>query len=96
MPIDFDAEKNAWNIAERGLSFERVAELDWGTALLVEDERRDYGEPRIRVFALLDGRLHIAVVTPREDALRVISFRRANRKEARIYAQFQKTRSRTP
>ena len=63
---------------------------------LTEDERRDYGEPRIRVFALLDGRLHIAVVTPREDALRVISFRRANRKEARIYAQFQKTRSRTP
>jgi hypothetical protein len=60
-----------------------VAELDWRTALLVEDERRDYGEPRIRVFALRDGRLHIAVVTPREDALRVISFRRASRKEAK-------------
>lgn len=60
-----------------------MAELDWRTALLVEDERRDYGEPRIRVFALRDGRLHIAVVTPREDALRVISFRRASRKEAK-------------
>jgi uncharacterized DUF497 family protein len=58
VPITFDAEKNARNIVERGLSFERVAALDWRTALLVEDERRDYGEPRIRVFALFDGRLH--------------------------------------
>jgi hypothetical protein len=29
MAITFDPEKNARNIAERGLSFERVAELEW-------------------------------------------------------------------
>jgi len=28
MAVTFDPEKNARNIAERGLSFERVAELD--------------------------------------------------------------------
>jgi uncharacterized DUF497 family protein len=44
------------------------------------DARRDYGEPRLRVMARLDGVLRAAVVTPRGEDLRVISFRRANRR----------------
>lgn len=55
MAITFDPEKNARNIAERGLSFERVAELEWDTAVIAEDTRCDYGEPRLLVMALLDG-----------------------------------------
>jgi uncharacterized protein len=85
--ITFDPEKNARNIAERGLSFERVAELEWDKAVIAEDTRCDYGEPRLRVMALLDGRLHTAVVTPRGEDLRVISFRRANRREVRLYGK---------
>jgi hypothetical protein len=85
MAITFDPVKNARNIAERGLSFERVADLDWETAVITEDRRRDYGEPRLRVMACLDGRLHAAVMTPRGRDLRVISFRRANRREAGLY-----------
>ena len=34
MPIVFDPAKNERNIAERGLSFERVADLDRGSALM--------------------------------------------------------------
>ncbi len=85
MAITFDPAKNARNIAERGLSFERVADLEWATAVVIEDRRHDYGEPRLRVMARLDGRLHAAVVTPRGEDLRVISFRRANRREVRLY-----------
>jgi hypothetical protein len=48
--VTFDPEKNAKNIAERGLSFERVAEFDWDAALIAEDIRRDYGETRLRVM----------------------------------------------
>ena len=70
-----------------GLSFVRVAELDWDTALVVEDTRRDCGETRLLVMALLDGRLHAAVVTPRGEDLRVISFRRANGREVRLYGE---------
>jgi uncharacterized DUF497 family protein len=40
--ISFDPAKNERNIAERGLSFERVGEMDWLTAIAVEDTRRDY------------------------------------------------------
>ena len=87
MAITFDPAKNAQNLAERGLSFERVADLDWETAVVIEDIRRDYGEPRLRVMARLDGRLHATVVTPRGEDLRVISFRRANRREVRRYGE---------
>ena len=69
MAVTFDLAKNAKNIAERGLSFERVAELDWDT-VIGED---DYGEPRLLVMARLDGRLHAAVVTPRGEDLHVTS-----------------------
>lgn len=86
MRITFDPARNEKNIDERGLSFERAAELEWDTALVREDTRRDYGETRLRALALLQGRLHAIVVTPRaDDELRVISFRKANRKEERLY-----------
>ncbi len=52
-----------------------------------EDARRDYGETRLRVLALLDGRLHAAVVTPLGEDLRVIRFRAANRKEVKLYGK---------
>ena len=51
MRITFDPAKNARNIEERGLPFELVAQLDWETAVAVEDTRKDYGERRLRVLA---------------------------------------------
>jgi uncharacterized DUF497 family protein len=69
------------------LAFERVADLDWETAVAREDTRKDYGERRVLVMARLDGRLHVAVVTRRGNAMHVISFRKANRKEVRWYEQ---------
>ena len=87
MRIIFDPGKNKRNIAERDLAFERVAELDWEAAIAPEDNCRDYGERRVRVLAMLDRRLHVAILTYREDATHVISFRKANRKEVRFYEQ---------
>jgi uncharacterized protein len=87
MRVTFDPAKNAKNIAERGLPFERVAELAWETAVLQEDRRKDYGETRVRVLARLGQRLHVAVITMRGDAVHVISFRRPNRKEVEWYEQ---------
>jgi uncharacterized DUF497 family protein len=83
--ITFDPAKNARNITERGLDFALVADLEWETATSTEDTRKDYGERRLRVFAKLKGRLHVAIVTYRQDAVHVISFRKANPKEIRRY-----------
>jgi uncharacterized protein len=83
----FDFAKSARDAAERGLPFDRVADMDWKNAYIVEDTRRDWGEPRYKAFAMMDGCLHIAVFTPREDTIRIISLRRASRQEERLYDQ---------
>jgi uncharacterized protein len=87
MAFAFDPDKSARNAAGRGLPFELVERLEWETALVVEDIRKDYGETRLQVLALMDGRLYAVVVTPRGENLRVISFRKANRKEAIRYGE---------
>jgi len=83
--IVFDPDKNARNIRERKLSFERVKDFDFETALIRVDDRHDYGELRFRAFGFLDGRLHVLVFTERGEDLRVISLRKANRAELRKY-----------
>jgi uncharacterized DUF497 family protein len=45
MAVTFDPDKNARKFAERRLSFERVADLDWHMAVIIADTRRDCGEP---------------------------------------------------
>jgi len=85
--LDFDPAKNARNIRERGISFERFADMDLETAVAVEDARTDYGERRVRLFGRIDDRLHVAVITYRGDKVRVISLRRANDREERKYAK---------
>lgn len=52
-------------IAERGLSFERLAEMDWDAALMAEDMRHDYGEQRLRYLCLARWSAAYAVVTAR-------------------------------
>lgn len=86
MRITIDPNKNARNVAERSLSFERVADLDWETVVAVEDDRKDYGERRVRVIGRIGPRLHVAVITYRGDAMHVISFRKANSREIKRYA----------
>jgi uncharacterized DUF497 family protein len=87
MRLTFDPIKNARNLAERGLPFELVAEIEWETVALEDDTRKDYGERRVRVLGMIGERLHAAVITYRDDAVHVISFRKANRKEVRLYGQ---------
>jgi len=83
--IEFDAAKNERNIRERGLSFERAADFDFETAIILADNRRSYGEQRMRALGLIEGRLHALVYTIRGERLRVISLRRANVRETRMY-----------
>ena len=86
-PVEFDRAKSAANFRQRGISFERFADMNWNTAISVDDTRFDYEERRIVVFGSIDGELHVAVVTPRGEGTRVISLRRANRREQRTYAK---------
>jgi uncharacterized DUF497 family protein len=61
MKITFDPAKNAQNIAMRGISFEMAARFEWGCALVVKDDRADYGEDRYQALGVIEGRLHMLV-----------------------------------
>ena len=87
MRLGFDPAKSARNVAERGLAFDRVAELEWETAIVVEDDRRDYGERRLRAFLYGGGKPYVVVYTMRGPVRWIISFRRAREAEGRRYAQ---------
>jgi uncharacterized DUF497 family protein len=90
MKLEFDPEKSARNVRERGLPFDSVEDFDFETALFTIDERQDYGETRMRAFGYLNGRLHALVFKPIPGGLRIISLRRANSREVKRYEQAQK------
>lgn len=87
MEVSFDLIKNTLNIELRGLSFERAAEFEFATAWIVVDDRKDYGETRYRAIGFLSERLHALVFTETQCGIRVISFRKANQREERLYEQ---------
>ncbi len=58
-----------------------------GTALTREDTRQNYGERRFVTIGLIDGVVHVVVHTQREYADRIISVRKANRRERKLYVE---------
>ena len=85
MEISFDSAKNVLNIELRGLSFERAADFEFETALFSQDLRHDYGEVRMRALGWLDKRMHALVFVETKLGIRVVSFRKANKREVSIY-----------
>ncbi len=93
MKIEFDSAKNERNIQERGISFLDAELFDFDTAILVEDLRKDYGEKRLVAYGYIANRLHVLCFKPLDvDTLnalciRVISLRKANKREEKFYAK---------
>jgi uncharacterized protein len=87
MRITFDPRKNAANIVNRQLPFTEVADFDWTSATIIEGDRKNYPEQRFVATGYLGGRLHVLCFTPIEDGIRVISFRKANHREARKHGK---------
>ena len=56
-----------------------------GGTLTVEDDRRGYGENRLITVGYLDGTMVVLVRTPRDEALRIISMRKVNDRERKLY-----------
>ena len=85
MEITYDQAKNKRNLVDRNLSFEEVVEFEFEGARLSIDERKNYGEIRIRAIGFLRCRLHTLVFTETDKGIRVISFRKANKREVAVY-----------
>jgi len=97
----WDQRKSDRNLVERGFDFEFATLIFSGPTLERPDERRDYGECRIVALGVADG-IHLVVVyTDRmiEGSLierRIISARKANRKERIAYGAAAKTKATKP
>ena len=85
MRIEFDPAKDATNRAKHGVSLMQTLALDWESALARVDDRRDYGETRMLAFVEHGGTLYHVVFVERGPAKRIISLRRANRREVKKY-----------
>ena len=87
MRIEFDPAKDAANRAKHGVSLALAGELDWEAALVWIDERFEYSELRMIALAPKAEILYCVAFVDRGSARRIISLRRANRREVKHYVQ---------
>ena len=87
MQFDFDSGKDATNLSKHGLSLAAAAELSWDAALVWIDDRADYGEVRMVALAPIGDILYFVAFVDRESTRRIISLRRANRREVNHYVK---------
>ncbi len=85
MDFDFDPDKDAINLSKHGFSLAAAAHLSWDAALVWIDDRADYGEVRMVALAPLGDTLLFVAFVDRESSRRIISLRRANRREINHY-----------
>lgn len=84
--FEWDEQKRRGNLQKHGIDFRRiVGAFHSDQRIVFRDQKRDYGEERFILLCPMNGvLLHIAFTT-RGDAIRIISARRANRRERRTY-----------
>jgi uncharacterized DUF497 family protein len=84
--LEFNKVKRDKTLYERGLDFARANEIFAGFHFTGQDNRESYEEHRFITVGYLDERLIVLVWTPRGEARRIISMRKANDREKAIYS----------
>lgn len=87
MNYEFDPAKDESNLDKHGLPLTDADGFEWETAVVREDARRQYAEPRFQATGYIGSRLHVMVFCIRADAVRVIGLRKANKREEKSYAK---------
>lgn len=86
MHIVFDPAKREATLRDRHLDMARAGEVFLGPSETRADDRRDYGEARYITIGFLEERMIVLVWTRRDPDVRIISMRKANEREQKIYA----------
>ena len=85
MQYDWDENKRVANLVRHKVDFADAIDFEWDTALETVDDRFDYGEERWVALGLIGKQLHVMVYTFRADKIRIISLRKANKRERSHY-----------
>ncbi len=84
--LEWDEVKRQRNIVWRALDFADAGEIFNGKQVTKIDVRKYYGELRYIALGMLKARLVVVVYTERyPNILRIISFRKANKRELKYY-----------
>ena len=84
MEFEFDPAKNKANLEKHGIGFDEAKAL-WLDVDALERPARNEGEVRKMLVSKYGGKLWAAIFTEREDKVRIISVRRAHKKEETLY-----------
>ncbi|MEN8007844.1 MAG: BrnT family toxin [Candidatus Krumholzibacteriota bacterium] len=84
MQFEFDQEKSQTNQEKHGIDFIE-AQLLWLDDMLLEIPARTTDEPRFLIIGKIGNKHWSAVVTYRQDRVRIISVRRSRKEEVEIY-----------
>lgn len=88
MAFEWDEDKNRINIGKHGVSFETAKRIFEGPVLSWTDDRKEYGEVRLRSIGPVDGIAILTVIhTDRSGKTRIISARPADRTERKRYEE---------
>jgi len=87
MQIEFDPAKRHETLLHRGLDFADCQQAFAGVSYTFEDARKGYGEQRFITWARMHERVVVIVWTPQGEARRIISLRKANERETKIFQQ---------
>ena len=93
MRFEWDDDKQEENLRKHGLDFADAEAVFQYLRFTWLDTREDYGEDRWYSLGMLQGRVVVLVYTERPpDVIRVISLRKATRREQTQYDQFLQNR----
>lgn len=86
MEFEWDDAKAESNLRKHGVAFEDARAVFGDERVIVRtDNRWNYGELRLEALGMVDARLHVVVFTFREETCRIISARKANKREQKRY-----------
>lgn len=87
MRFEWNNEKFIANFKKHGLSFRDAWNIFLGERYTFVDTRFDYGEKRYITLGNLQGREVVVVHTYRDNIIRIISMRKANEREKKIFGE---------
>ena len=83
--FSWDETKRRANIRKHGIDFADAEKVFRGFTLTAEDDREAYGERRFSTLGLLEDQVVAIAHTERMGSIRIISIRKATKREARFY-----------
>ncbi len=94
--FEWDEAKSQRNLLQRGFNFAFAAMIFDGPILEMDDPRAGYSERRVQAIGRAGGYILFIVYTWRVDVRRIISARKANRRERDVYREIFSRKSAQP